>query len=218
MYDRNRNDVRPKLRVNVGCGATPTPGWTNFDNSLTVVLAKLPFAPAFLGPTRSAFVAEVRRGSVRRAQATLLPIADGSAEVLYSSHMLEHLARSNARRFLAEAKRVLSPRGVLRLAVPDLRIQVERYLRVGDADAFVDGTRLAADHSTTALARLRLFVAGVREHVWMYDAQSLTRLVASVGFSDVAVVPPGETRISDAAPLNLREREDESLYVEGTNP
>jgi hypothetical protein len=31
-----------KLRLNMGCGATPTPGWLNFDNSLTVRLAKLP--------------------------------------------------------------------------------------------------------------------------------------------------------------------------------
>jgi SAM-dependent methyltransferase len=203
--------------VNVGCGATPTEGWINFDNSPTISLARLPFAPYFLGASRRAFVAEVRRGNVRRAHATRLPLADGSAEVVYSSHMLEHLVRRDARRFLAEARRVLARGGVLRLAVPDLRLMVEKYLADADADVFVHGTRLAVDPSASPLARLRLLVAGVREHAWMYDAASLTKLVASVGFSDVAVVPPGETRIPDPAPLDLREREGESLYLEATN-
>jgi hypothetical protein len=28
------------LRVNVGCGSSPTPGWVNFDNSLSVRAAR----------------------------------------------------------------------------------------------------------------------------------------------------------------------------------
>jgi hypothetical protein len=71
---------------------------------------------------------------------------------------------------------------------------------------------------TTILSRLRLVFTGSRQHVWMYDSNSLVRLVASAGFADVATVPPGETRIADPAPLNLREREDESLYVEAIRP
>jgi hypothetical protein len=32
----------PGIRVNVGCGTAPTPGWTNFDNSLSVRIARFP--------------------------------------------------------------------------------------------------------------------------------------------------------------------------------
>jgi len=28
------------MRVNIGCGQSPTPGWINFDNSLTVKIAR----------------------------------------------------------------------------------------------------------------------------------------------------------------------------------
>jgi hypothetical protein len=28
------------IRVNIGCGQSPTPSWKNFDNSLTVRIAK----------------------------------------------------------------------------------------------------------------------------------------------------------------------------------
>ena len=30
------------VRVNVGCGSSPTPGWVNFDNSLSVRAARWP--------------------------------------------------------------------------------------------------------------------------------------------------------------------------------
>ena len=31
------------MRINIGCGTSPTPGWLNFDNSMTLTLSKLPF-------------------------------------------------------------------------------------------------------------------------------------------------------------------------------
>ena len=39
-------DVR--MRINVGCGSTPTPGWENFDNSPSVLLARVPHAGRLL--------------------------------------------------------------------------------------------------------------------------------------------------------------------------
>ena len=45
------------VRINVGCGMTPTPGWTNYDNSLSVKLARRPilasFATRFLLPKQA---------------------------------------------------------------------------------------------------------------------------------------------------------------------
>src|SRR5688500_1904830 len=126
-------------RVNVGCGATPTPGWINLDNSLTVRMARLPLAGTVLrrlGP-RGAFYDAVRRDDVRWADAVRLPLADASVEVVYSSHMFEHLDRREAQRFLDEVKRVLRPGGTLRLVVPSLTRLVDGYARDRDADAFV---------------------------------------------------------------------------------
>ena len=37
------------LRINVGCGNTPTNDWINYDNSLSIVISKLPmFIPKVL--------------------------------------------------------------------------------------------------------------------------------------------------------------------------
>ncbi len=52
----------------------------------------------------------------------------------------------------------------------------------------------------------------------MYDGESLARLLREAGFADVAVEPPGVTRIVDPGGLDLKEREAESVYVEAARP
>jgi hypothetical protein len=61
---------------------------------------------------------------------------------------------------------------------------------------------------------VRALLVGGRQHRWLYDASSLCNLVRGCGFADATEQPPGVTRIPDPGPLDLREREDESLYVE----
>ena len=214
------------LRVNVGCGATPTRGWMNFDNSLTVRLARVPLIVEVLaglqlvGDHQLKFARIVRREGIRWADATRrLPLPDACAGVVYSSHMLEHLdPASEVPRFLSEVLRILVPNGILRLAVPDLRQRAERYLATGDADEFVASLRMAGGTPRGLLAVARHLVAGYRNHRWMYDAQSLIRLLKLHGFRDPRALPAGETAIPEPGPLNLREREEESVYVEGYRP
>jgi predicted SAM-dependent methyltransferase len=201
------------MRVNLGCGPSPTPGWVNIDNSLTVRLARIPAISALIG--RKSFVEAVRRSQVRYGTALHTGLPAGSADVIYSSHMLEHLDRHEARRFLAEARRLLRPGGILRLAVPDLRMIAERYARDGDADRFMTALGIELDKPAGLVARLRFaFLTGFRHHHWMYDAASLERLLASEGFGGIVRLEPGETTITDPGALDLREREDESLYLE----
>lgn len=52
----------------------------------------------------------------------------------------------------------------------------------------------------------------------MYDGPSLCRLLREVGFVNLQVMPPMQTKIVDAGPLNLQEQVHESVYVEAENP
>lgn len=213
------------MRVNVGCGTSPTPGWRNFDNSPSLRLSQLPTVVralrrlGLLRPEQEAFIDFARTHQIEYADGSQrLPLPDASVEVLYSSHMLEHLDRAAANAFLKEVNRVLRPGGLVRLAVPDLRLQLQHYLESKDADAFVRATYLAEERGTRLADRLRLLLIGARNHQWMYDGSSLCRLLRSSGFAEVEVVPAGTSSISDAAPLDLHEREDESVYVEARKP
>lgn len=212
------------MRLNIGCGPTPTPGWINYDNSWSVRLARHRLtaevlARAGLLTAPQLHLCRVARAeTVRLGNATAILHRDDEVDVVYSSHMLEHLDRASAARFLAEAHRVLRPGGVLRVAVPDLALLIERYNADGDADELVASSLLAPEPTPTLRARLKYLVLGNRNHAWMYDAKSLVALVEAAGFERVARVPAGETRIADPGALDLSERAHESVYVEASKP
>jgi predicted SAM-dependent methyltransferase len=173
----------------------------------------------FLGEQSAELVAMAQRGSVRFANASArIPCATGSVAAIYSSHMVEHLDRAEARAFLAEVKRVLRPGAVLRIAAPDLSRLVREYVTTGDADGFVTSSHMGLERPAGLRQWAKWTVVGPRHHLWMYDGQSLIRLLRETGFADAAVVPAGSTSIADPGLLDLAERAAESVYVEAVRP
>lgn len=210
-------------RVNIDCGQTPTPGWLNYDNSLSVRLARYPLLATvveklgLLGDDSKRFISFARNSDIAWADATRrIPLPDNSIEVIYTSHMLEHLDRVEAKLFLQEAYRVLAPNGIIRIAVPDLKKIVEKYIVEGDADSFIERTLLTRQRPKLLLDKVRYLIIGDRHHLWMYDGLSLCRLLSAIGFRDPRIVEPGSTTISNPGTLNLHERADESVYVEAS--
>lgn len=215
----------PGMRLNVGCGQTPTPGWENLDNSPSLRIAKVPGLGWLLAKLRILnaeqyrFIRFAREHKIRFANAAkALPLPDHSVEVLYTSHMLEHLDRAEAKRFLSEALRVLQPGGILRIAVPDLKLLVGQYNASGDADALMEIAMLAAEKPRGFIRKLAAAFVGPRHHHWMYDGKSLCKLLLNNGFVDPRPLTAGQTRIDGPGPLDLHERESTSLYVEALAP
>jgi predicted SAM-dependent methyltransferase len=91
--------------LNIGCGYIAHPEWVNLD-----VVPTMPIVKSF----------DLRRG---------LPASSNTIDVCYSSHVLEHLSRSEAQNLIQECCRVLSQGGILRLVVPDLEEIAREYLR-----------------------------------------------------------------------------------------
>ena len=91
-------------KLNLGCGYHYTQGWTNLD-----------FKSA--GPDVIAW--DLRKG---------IPFPDNNFDVVYHSHLLEHLAKNEAEKFMYDCFRVLSPGGILRVVVPDLECITRWYL------------------------------------------------------------------------------------------
>lgn len=213
------------IRVNIGCGPTPTPGWLNLDNSLGVRLAGHPALVAaleslgLLNDGQRQLIEAARNRDIRWADAAKhIPLPDRSVEVLYTSHMAEHLDRSEVKMFLREARRVLAANGIIRVAVPDLKRLVDEYLAGGDTDSFVERTLLSRpERPRTLVGMIKYLVVGDRHHLWMYDGPSLCRLLSATGFREPRVLAPGSTMIPNPGELSLYERAEESVYVEAFN-
>ena len=212
-------------RINFGCGQSPTTGWINYDNSPAIPLARRPLLTALLRRLRVInqanldFIAFCRSHAIGYADACRpLPHATGSVDAIYTSHMLEHLFREDAETFLRECHRVLRPGGVLRLAVPDLALDVKQYLEHGDADQFLAGLEFDLAKPRGLGERLRRALVGGRGHRWQYDRRSLATLAAECGFIDIEAILPGTTRIKDCGKLDLWERSSQGWYIEATRP
>lgn len=96
--------AEPVLKMlNVGCGDSSHPAWTNLD----------------LRGSGGAKSGDVTEG---------LPFPDASFDVVYHSHLLEHLPLEKAPFFMRECNRVLKAGGVIRVLVPDLEQAAKLYL------------------------------------------------------------------------------------------
>jgi len=210
------------IKVNFGCGMTPTDGWVNYDNSFAIKLANSSFLYLLAKSLRLLTLEQIKnvewnkKHKIYFADATKkIPLKDDSIECLYTSHMLEHISREGAVFFLREAVRVLKVGGVLRVAVPDLRLAINDYLAKEDADSFMKGIYVEAQPIKKMKDKFKLFVTGYRHHQWMYDGKSLSLLMKNSGLRNVKVYQKGETSIQDPKGLNLYERSEESVYIEG---
>ena len=208
------------IRINYGCGLEPTKGYRNFDNSACVKLAKHPILTnifrkcGMLTGRRAEFIEFCKNHEIEFGNCTKrMPFADDTVGVFYSSHMMEHLDRSDARLFLKEVHRILATDGILRLALPDVSVLVSDYVKEGDADKFMDSLCFCTTKPVGFLSRLSFAFYGFRDHMWMYDGASLCRFLKENGF-EAKVYAPGETSIPEPGELNLSERLGQSVYVE----
>ncbi len=66
---------------------------------------------------------------------TKLPVEDNSAEIVYSSHTVEHITDAAAQNMFNEAYRILKPGGILRFSTPNMDL-VHRAYKDKDRDFF----------------------------------------------------------------------------------
>jgi SAM-dependent methyltransferase len=92
--------------LNLGCGKRYHKDWTNVD---------------FISNNDNVVAANLLKG---------IPFPDCSYDVVYHSHLLEHLPKENSLKFVKECFRVLKPGGIIRIVVPDFENMVNEYIRV----------------------------------------------------------------------------------------
>jgi predicted SAM-dependent methyltransferase len=181
------------LYVNVGAGRYPMKGFVNLDNSIFLrTLPVYPLLKPFLGPNHRGIFDEYRAavaGNTYRVHNCIkrLPYEAGSIDHILCSHFLEHVYRDQAQRILADFRRALRPgTGTIHLIVPSIRALTEDYLSSKDpyaADYFVEHTILSSPRRPSLKYRLmEINGAFGLGHRWMYDTNTLSRIVEEAGF------------------------------------
>ena len=218
MSGRNHAAARrTRSVVNLGCGdkVGTHPDVVNVDWSVYLrfrtrpLLAWLP--PLVLDAKRRERYLNLPRNIVAHDISRGLPFGDASVDVVYHSHMLEHLDRSRAPAFLAEVHRVLRPGGVHRIVVPDLEQLARLYLEDLARRAPVVAEWAGHDASVAEIieqsvrreAAAALSLTGLRRrlytlvfgdarrrgetHQWLYDRVNLGALLVEAGYREIRV-------------------------------
>jgi SAM-dependent methyltransferase len=173
------------MRLNVGCGMNPAPGWVNLDlrEHAGVDLCC----------------------DVRRA----LPLGERSVDYAVAIHVLQDMVWAEIPAALAELHRVLRPGAVLRLGLPDLERAIDAYRRadasyfyVPDSDARKLGSKLVTQ---------LVWYGSVRTPFTFDFAEEL---LVNAGFTQVERCAFRQTASRYPQIVELDNRERESLFVE----
>lgn len=219
---------------NLGCGTRAHPACVNVDWSIHLRLRKLHLA--WLAGNRAEKIRALPQNIVVHDLRKGIPAPDATADVVYHSHVLEHIDREDAPGFMAEVRRVLKPGGVQRVVVPDFELLVRRYVdsfgderheaRVADMIEQIVRREAAGTASQRPLRRRieNTLLGDARKrgetHQWMYDRLTLAALLERSGFTAVSVVDHTTSRIPGWNDLGLDAEPDgrpykpDSLYVE----
>lgn len=110
-----------------------------------------------------------------------IPFGDQDVHVIYASHFLEHLNHKEGLRFLKECHRVLRKGGVVRIAVPDTKILLSKYM----TGTLSDFDEISVDNSKTENDSFKFWNLLTSGHKIAYDQDSLADLFMQAGFKEI---------------------------------
>lgn len=193
--------VARKSLLNVGCGANVLPEFINLDYG---------WRPGI------DICWDIRKR---------LPLAANSLAGVYTEHCLEHITYWECVDVLHEFFRVLAPRGVVRIIVPDGGLYLNLYKRAMDGETvefpYVDEIGLA-DRVEDGKVKFTPMMAVNRifrgyGHLFAYDFPTLASLLEFAGFEDVSKTEYRAGRCQ-ALLVDSELRAPQSLCIEATKP
>jgi predicted SAM-dependent methyltransferase len=199
-------------KLQLGTGPNPLPGWLNTD-LLPDTYPEHRHNLVFLDATKP------------------FPLQDSTFDYVFSEHQIEHIPEVHARAMARECFRVLSPRGRIRIATPDLAAIVGLYDDPLDEQQrhYIDWVMSAflpdvRSGSPRCYVVNQMFTA--YKHRFVYDYETLSAILVDAGFAEVVQWQPGESADPALRDLEAHGRaigdEDvnrfETLVVEAVRP
>ena len=138
-----------------------------------------------------------------------LPFNDNFLQKIYSEHVMEHVPYEKAVFFLKESYRTLEPRGIIRIAMPDLDDLIAGYQTNWRKFDWVNWPDFAFIKTRAEMINIAFRWWG---HRHLYNREELARALTEAGFPHFKFVERGQSEHDDLR--GLETRLDSTLIVE----
>jgi len=101
--------------LNLGCGEITHPRFVNVDNDIVLKLKAWGFIPVKSTGQQKRLRSDVTFLDISKG----LPFKDESFDIVFHSHVLEHIPFDQRDSFMAENFRLIKKGGALRMVIPD---------------------------------------------------------------------------------------------------
>jgi SAM-dependent methyltransferase len=196
------------MKLHLGAFDKSCDGWINTDITPHLFIARIPFLTFFLYKLRliskerylqhkDGVFSRLKYLNVTRK----FPYPNNSIDVVFCSHLLEHLYPDEAIFCLRQVYRVLRKNGIFRIAIPDLDSLIQKY-DCNNPDEFVKSIYEAQNRKHDIK----------NSHHWQYNSVSITQKLKDAGFSEVCILSYKVGQCPDIDKLD--NRPESSIFIE----
>lgn len=167
------------VKLQIGCGPHPLPGWLNSDISYT----------------------PCRKGALYLDAGKPFPFPDHSIDFIFSEHVFEHLTYAQGRNMLQESFRVLKASGTIRIATPDFQFLANLYLHPEEPlhKSYIEWSAAGGGGSCAKLPATPLHIINKFHTAWghqiIYDKDNLSALLEECGFRNIRSCEIGKSEV-----------------------
>lgn len=173
------------IKINFGAGWDCNDDWINYDYSPTLFIERyFPFIRCFFKKQQSKFPINLIYGDIRNG----LKYSNDTVDLIYSSHVIEHLCYEDATLAFRHVYRIMKPGAIFRFVLPDLEHIIGCYASSkapSRADEFMRSTLLGVESKPKNFIQNIYNNFGNSRHLWMWDYNSIASELNNIGFKSV---------------------------------
>ena len=175
-------------KLHIGCGMNAPEDFDNYDASPTLKFERIPILGKLYTKNATRFPENAKYGSIISG----LFVDKNSYDLVYCSHVLEHLSKDEFYIALKNIYSYLKPNGIFRVIMPDLnqytRLYLDKYSSNSETSSidFMNDTLLGIER-----VRKRNFYDILKNglsnsrHIWLWDDISTRKVVSDIGFINI---------------------------------